>query len=1396
MVFNMAASMPLNVFAAGGDTKIYKKDSYEVTYNVVSEWDKHQNIQVKVSNTGEESILNWALKYDTCGEIDGIWNANIYSSDEEYIVVKNSGYNYEIEPGQSVTYGYTLVADEFAMPEDIELCSRRIDVKSGYEAELRIGSEWNDGFTGEIVVSNTSEEPIEAWTLSFDGNFDINNLWNGKLLSSESRCYEVANQLWTNPIKPGESASFGFTAIKTAGEKAKIKNISLTSVVIGDSSLEKDIHSQDDPHTENIDIDYELDSDGDSLPDYYEDEIGTDKNSEDTDGDGLNDGYELIYLGTDPLKQDTDGNGINDGNEDPDKDGLTNVKESELNTDPNSDDTDNDGLSDGEEVKKYGTDPLKFDTDGDDISDGDEVSLGLDPKKNATDGTPDNERTFVQPVDTDAECLSEINDNDENPFDVSLEVKAAGVAANNIYAHKSGYSNVIANSAIIGVAPEFEYTDGLSVEEVTVKFNVENSITKNTLGIYVKESDEFKGIKRLNVFMFIEDVNMLLPIETFHDEKNNTVYAKTDRMGTYCLVDMEIFLDNLSNQLETAEVEKSSASSKNSVDNDGYFSYNVNRSTAASNYKEKDNFDVTFIIDNVNYDQNKIEKIKEKILVTSEQIFDMSSDVNIHVYSLNSLNGKPYTHIGDAKNITTLKSILSNVHHKTQPDANLSSLIDDIYKKNNPGRENYCFVFYDGLKATFRIHNDSRATLNSINAKNRNINISICMDMDKSEVYHYQTLSEKRMESQYAVLLFSKTNGMYVNDKDLAANNFMTKAIKHIYDRNVFKAIIATGYKSVELDDTLQNIYNCYVASKNSTVDTVVKGATNSDPDSLYDYQEIMFEYIDEWDNEISTINNTNLCAVELYTYGQIIDKICFEMNPDRLFYVQKGLERYTKATDEEGAIVVGSLLDAPILPINSDPTSEDSDGDGKKDDKDKSILNDTVEFSNVLYRESDLNLDASNKVKFSYKQRFVVDFNWFSKNPSIFNSELATSSAVFSGLAYHTSDIKNEANSDRISRLDKEYCYMVKNKDNTYSSSLDSMEEFGFEGVKTINLRDYYSDNHLIQFDIGYKDISMYDGDKNYLLAVFVRGTHGTKEWLSNFDIGDTDEWIGNTDWHTKANHMGFDIAAWRSYKLIKNYCAEKSLNSNNTSVWLTGHSRGAAVSGIISSYFIDDNYCIYSYNFATPNQVETDCCEKDLTKYKSIFNVINTDDIVPELPLTAWNFNKYGEVMPENFTESCKNTWSSKNIDLIYQNNNVGKSEAINAFADICTDRNNCYRYNTTIDGNGLKLYSQYFMDYNYYKKTYERYPIAWYRNDYYRVNQENGLIVVDQKPIFFMQVLACIAASDSNYDNVLFITSEYTALGYSNAASKFASFSVRSGFMNPHYVDAYIILCEGAG
>ena len=186
------------------------------------------------------------------------------------------------------------------------------------------------------------------------------------------------------------------------------KNFRLTAVVIGESSLEAEPVEPENPE----EIDSELDSDSDGLPDYYEDILGTDKNNTDTDGDSLSDGYEVLYLGTDPLKADSDDNGINDGNEDFDSDGLTNAEESELGTDPNSADTDGDGLNDGAEKNVHGTDPLKIDSDEDGISDGDEITLGLNPSSSSIDGIPDSERTFAQTVGAESEVLSVINDDE------------------------------------------------------------------------------------------------------------------------------------------------------------------------------------------------------------------------------------------------------------------------------------------------------------------------------------------------------------------------------------------------------------------------------------------------------------------------------------------------------------------------------------------------------------------------------------------------------------------------------------------------------------------------------------------------------------------------------------------------------------------------------------------------------------------------------------------------------------------------------------------------------------------------------------------------------------------------------------------------------------------------
>jgi len=104
----------------------------------------------------------------------------------------------------------------------------------------------------------------------------------------------------------------------------------------------------------------------------------------DSDGDGLNNIYEVTILGTNPESVDSDGDGLADG-----AGGVV-----PLAVLPDGVDENVDGFVDGE--IDYGTDPADADSDNDGVTDGDEVSLyGIDPTvSNIGDvgprGSPDN----------------------------------------------------------------------------------------------------------------------------------------------------------------------------------------------------------------------------------------------------------------------------------------------------------------------------------------------------------------------------------------------------------------------------------------------------------------------------------------------------------------------------------------------------------------------------------------------------------------------------------------------------------------------------------------------------------------------------------------------------------------------------------------------------------------------------------------------------------------------------------------------------------------------------------------------------------------------------------------------------------------------------------------------
>lgn len=321
----------------------------------------------------------------------------------------------------------------------------------------------------------------------------------------------------------------------------------------------------------------QFDSDDDGINDYLEIEVfGTDSRKSDTDGDGISDIDEIFYLNTNPKSADTANDGIGDANKDTDGDGLTNIEELNIGSDPTNKDTDGDGLDDYYEVKKSKTSPVDSDTDGDGITDNEEKELGLDPLKVMTDGIPDNERVFTQVIPADDPIFKNINTED-NAYDLSVEIKAAGFAKNNLMVRESGYSYILKDSSAIGAAPEFVYNPDFNVESITLNFAIKEPFRDNVSHYFdLMEEDadyynyefqvdaELLGIKRLNVFKYFQSINLAMPVYTEYDVENNIVSVTIDKfetddegnsygIGSYSLVDLEVWGQMMNEESEETE---------------------------------------------------------------------------------------------------------------------------------------------------------------------------------------------------------------------------------------------------------------------------------------------------------------------------------------------------------------------------------------------------------------------------------------------------------------------------------------------------------------------------------------------------------------------------------------------------------------------------------------------------------------------------------------------------------------------------------------------------------------------------------------------------------------------------------------------------------------------------
>lgn len=218
LVFTMLISMlPSNIVLAATDNMVstYEGDGYQVTFTVENQWDSGFQATVKLKNTSSDKIENWSLGIELPGKIQNIWNAKISSQEEDVYMIKNVGWNQDIETGESRSFGFICDGAFEDFPEEYMIQSQRVVADTEcYKIEYTVSSDWENGFNGNLEIKNISEECIEDWELEMDFDNEITNIWNAEILDHTGNHYVIGNPEYNQNIQANASINIGFTCQK------------------------------------------------------------------------------------------------------------------------------------------------------------------------------------------------------------------------------------------------------------------------------------------------------------------------------------------------------------------------------------------------------------------------------------------------------------------------------------------------------------------------------------------------------------------------------------------------------------------------------------------------------------------------------------------------------------------------------------------------------------------------------------------------------------------------------------------------------------------------------------------------------------------------------------------------------------------------------------------------------------------------------------------------------------------------------------------------------------------------------------------------------------------------------------------------------------------------------
>lgn len=334
----------------------------------------------------------------------------------------------------------------------------------------------------------------------------------------------------------------------------------------------------------------------------------------------------------------------------------------------------------------------------------------------------------------------------------------------------------------------------------------------------------------------------------------------------------------------------------------------------------------------------------------------------------------------------------------------------------------------------------------------------------------------------------------------------------------------------------------------------------DTDGDGVTDYTEFCITCTDPLvpDGQIDT-DGDGLTNAEEAVYGTNPDDLDTDNDTygDYAEIIELGTDPLVKNNTAASATVV--TPSSPITAVPDDSTlnpAADIVGPG---------TGGTSAYSGTLYTKYD-------GTTYTSSVSYTFNTNWFFDDNLTYNSQLAVVSSLLSAIAYDNN------------RLVVPYTDMASSTNAT--AIWDWMDYHGFENTGVSYNLDYsstntsgYQDQHVSEMFVGHKQATYGSTTKN-IICIVIRGTNGTlDEWQSNFDVGGAS--TPHSEWTASLNHMGFDITVNRLSSKLSAYMSANGLNSSNSILWLTGHSRGGALANLLAAKRVNAGYEVFAYTF-----------------------------------------------------------------------------------------------------------------------------------------------------------------------------------------------------------------------